>query len=311
MKKIIFVLLLILGFSGILWANQVIEVGDTLSFYAVDDKQTDLILGSVVQDASSVVDKLHDRVVSSSGEVYLINIGIFKVVGRTIPEVEDLVLRKLKRHYKYVEVKVLLKNIRLNRIYVLGEVVKPGLYEIPGYDKIRNKLMNVINLAGGFKTQADLKNVLMMRKGGITHIADLYKLINKNDLSQNLSLEDGDTILVKRTFVSIYILGQVNKPGSYPYIPDANFMDYLSEAGGYTEKADTGNVGIVRRKKERVEVYRIRADLFNFNNDTLKFALQEGDIVFVPKHFFADWKDIGAFLGLARNTIYFYDMITN
>ena len=311
MKKIIFALLLILGFSGILWANQVIEVGDTLSFHAVDDKQADLILGTVAQVVSYEGADPHDKVVSNSGEIYLVNIGIFKVAGKTTEKVEAMLLKKFKRYNKKVKVSVLLKTIKNNRVYVLGEVLKPGLYEIPRHDKIKNRLMNVVNLAGGFQDQADLRNIVIMRDDEVTHIANLYQLMNDNDLKQNFALQDADTILVKRSFVSVYVLGQVNKPGSFPYIQKANFMDYLSEAGGYNEKADAGNVGIVRRKGDKVEIYKIRADLFNMDNKALQANIKAGDIIYVPKHFFADWKDIGTILGLTRDSIYIYDTLTN
>ena len=69
-----------------------------------------------------------------------------------------------------------------------------------------------------------------------------------------------------------YIIGEVNKPGEYPYVNDMNALNAVALAGGYTEKANSGFV-YVRRNGE-TEEQRLPADQAT--------QIRPGDVVRVP-----------------------------
>ena len=86
-----------------------------------------------------------------------------------------------------------------NRVYVFGEVQKPGAYDFSGAEM---RLIDVISEAGGttpFAYRTDTKVV----RGDITQpeilSADLSRLIEKGDRSQNLLLASGDMVYVPRS----------------------------------------------------------------------------------------------------------------
>ncbi|MFC1596066.1 SLBB domain-containing protein [Candidatus Margulisiibacteriota bacterium] len=276
-----------------------IQVGDLLSIHAVDGNKSDLILGEIVQPVSVIGDDPHDFRVSNSGYIYLLNIGPIKVSGKTTAEVENIILDKFKDYEEGVWASVLLKTIRTNRIYVLGEVINPGLYELPRYDDTKNKLMNVINIAGGFTTRADKTRIDIVRNDRVAFKANLYKLIVNNDLSQNTTLRDKDTIIVKQAVSRVYVLGQVNKPGGVSYMPGSGFMDYIAEAGGFNNDADLRNIGIARLLDGKLAVNKVSVDLINSSDLLMTAAIKQGDIIYIPKHFFADWKDLHSLLNIA------------
>ena len=65
-------------------------------------------------------------------------------------------------------------------------------------------------------------------------------------LSQNIALQDGDTIFVPRA-ETIYVFGQVKNPGAYPLkTKDTTVLQALSLAGGVTDRGSTSRIKIVR-----------------------------------------------------------------
>lgn len=86
-----------------------------------------------------------------------------------------------------------------NRVYVFGEVQRPGAYTFSGSEM---RLIDAISEAGGptaFASQSDTKVV----RGDITQPqilnADLNRLIEKGDRSQNMLLASGDLVYVPRS----------------------------------------------------------------------------------------------------------------
>jgi len=92
----------------------------------------------------------------------------------------------------------------------------------------------------------------------------------------------GDYLVNPRVSVEVmnfrpfFILGEVNKPGSYPYVNGLTVLNAVALAGGYTARAKTSSVMIIREKNgEKVEV--------KGDDDTPVYA---GDTVRVLERFF-------------------------
>ena len=96
------------------------------------------------------------------------------------------------------------------------------------------------------------------------------------------ALRDGEYLKDPRISVEVtnyrpfYIIGEVNKPGEYPYVNDMSVLNAVALAGGYTFRADDGSV-YIRRNGESKET-RYPADL------TTKVV--PGDIIRVGERFF-------------------------
>lgn len=73
-----------------------------------------------------------------------------------------------------------------------------------------------------------------------------------------------------------YIVGEVQKPGSYPYVTDMSVLNAIATAGGQTYRANMGNFYIKRKQNGRV--VRVQA--------TQESMLQPGDTVVVRERFF-------------------------
>lgn len=98
--------------------------------------------------------------VDSSGRVTLPLIGDLPVIRRTLQDVEDQIIAKLKPNYLR-NPQVSVEIISYRNIYVLGEVAKPGPYPYVG----RMTVITAVALAGGFTYRAVKDEFVISRDG--------------------------------------------------------------------------------------------------------------------------------------------------
>lgn len=157
--------------------------------------------------------------VTRGGITYKINmLSIFKGddTQNIYLEDKDMVLVPLLPQYGEIQVSE-------NRVYIFGEVNRPGLYTLS--DKAR--LLDAISISQGIKISGTGKKIKVIRgtpEEPIVIPANLVRLLKKNDLSQNLKLQDGDIIYVARsTMGKVHnfidkikpILGIMREPASF------------------------------------------------------------------------------------------------
>lgn len=77
-------------------------------------------------------------------------------------------------------------------------------------------------------------------------------------------------------FRSMYILGEVQKPGQYPYSPNMTVLQAVATAGGYTYRADESGAEVTRHVKGALSTFRVNE----------KTMLKPGDTVVVKRRWF-------------------------
>lgn len=90
---------------------------------------------------------------------------------------------------------VVVKMINSRKVYITGNVLKPGNYPLTG----EMSVLQLIAVAGGLQEYADSKKIVVMRKeeGRDRNFAFNYKDVTKQkNLQQNISLKPGDTVIV-------------------------------------------------------------------------------------------------------------------
>jgi polysaccharide export outer membrane protein len=169
-------------------------------------------------------------------------------------------------------------------VLVLGEVQKPGSYEIPR----EARLLDAVSLAGGLTEKADLHRVTLGRAGSTPQqTLDLQPLLAQGDTSDptlNLLLQPGDTIFVAETVQQVYVLGRVVKPNTYQIKPTDRLLDALVMAGGAAGDGDLSKTVLVRRDANGQPVART-LDLKKMmakGKLTENELLRPGDVLFVP-----------------------------
>ena len=171
------------------------------------------------------------------------------------------------------------------RIYLLGKVVKPGVYTL----KQETPLLHALFLAGGLAEGADMASAFVMR-GGEKIPVDLWRLIQKGDVTQNLTIKHEDTIVVPsggELQNAVYVMGEVLKPGVYSQPEALTLLKLVTLAGGFTKYAAPSRSTLIRRDGEKKTLLKIDLkDIMNDPKTNEDIALRPGDVLIIPERIF-------------------------
>ena len=136
--------------------------------------------------------QVKDIAVRPDGRIAFPLVGELEVQGRSAGEVTADLTGSLKQYIINPQVSVNIAKYRTTRVYVLGEVAKPGVYEL---DK-HAALLDALGMAGGYTKYAAKKEVVIIRNraGDKPVTINLLHLLEKGDLSQNYALQEGDVV---------------------------------------------------------------------------------------------------------------------
>lgn len=114
-------------------------------------------------------------------------------------------------------------------VLIKGNVKRPMYYEMKNSESIRT----LINYAGGFSNDAYTTAVTVNRNN-----AKERTVCTVDDMSYGVfKVKDGDVIVIPQYMTTVSVSGSVRKPNSVVYDPDMKLKHYISEAGGYAERA--------------------------------------------------------------------------
>ena len=230
-------------------------------------------------------------VVNEDGTLYYPYVGTLQVTGKTTRQIRDMLARSLAKYIEKVQLDVRVAAFRSQRIYVVGEVAKPGLLPITD---LPMTVLEAVNQAGGFGPEADHSRVLLTRKG-TTYRVDIQAMYEAGATEQNALLEPGDILNVQdRSFNKIFVLGEVQKPGS---LVMTKKRSTLAEA-----LADTGYISQDRSNPKWIYVMRGDSDvpeLFHLDGSSPdamlladRFTLKPRDIVYVDAADVVRWNRV-------------------
>ena len=244
----------------------------------------DSLLITVVDHEKELTSQVKVR---PDGKVTYDIIGDVKASGLTIPELSELISKKLSEsgYYESPRVTVQLREIHQEIIYIYGDVVDPGQRSFPRPVNV----VEALGSAGGYKETADLANTRIIRKTKEIIYIDLnwikdQRLDQKNaenEISITM-LKDGDVLIIPSSIKDkqVSVFGSVNKPGLYQVKSDISIIEALALAGGALEKnADLKRVSII--SGETVTIVDATANWSETIKD--RIIIHPGDSVFVPE----------------------------
>lgn len=134
-------------------------------------------------------------VVRPDGKFSFPLVGEVAAVGRTIAQVQNEIAGKLKTYIPDPVVTVALSGLEGNKIYVIGQVNKPGAFVM----NPRLSIVQALSMAGGMTPFAGVNDIIVLRKqpGGQKMLKFQFGDVSKGrNLEQNIPLESGDVIIV-------------------------------------------------------------------------------------------------------------------
>jgi protein involved in polysaccharide export with SLBB domain len=205
--------------------DYIIGPGDTLS---ID------LWGGLTQTLS--------RVVNREGRIMLPESGELQVAGLTLGSVESAVERALQRQFRNAHVAVTVARLRSVRIYVVGDVQRPGAYDISSLASPLSALF----AAGGPTSTGSLRVLRHLRNDKLIGEIDLYDFLIHGIRKGDDQLEGGDTLLVPPAGPQVAVYGAVRRPAIYELHDERSLAALLDEAGGATVAAALGHITVER-----------------------------------------------------------------
>jgi protein involved in polysaccharide export with SLBB domain len=230
------------------------------------------------------VDMQLDLTIDREGKVFIPKVGEISAWGITLDRFKDLVGKRLSAIYSDYQYSVTLGKIRRIKVFVYGEVKRPGGYTTSSLAT----LFNALYLAGGPTQTGSLRSIRHLRNNKILDRIDLYRFLISGDNSQDSRLESGDVIFVPVCGPLVKISGQVKRPAIYELAGNEKITDLIALAGGTTAESFLEMISLDRISKDDNRIIqnvdlsdKLQAtDSVAFENYNL--ALQDGDRVHIP-----------------------------
>jgi polysaccharide export outer membrane protein len=132
-----------------------------------------------------------DVVVRPDGKISVSLVGELDAAGKTPEELRKELTEEYSKVLNDPVITVRMASIRSSKYYVTGNVFKTGMYPLV----VPTTVLEALTLAGGFQEFANKKKVVILRKGK-QHYFNYNDVVKGKKLEQNLTLENGDFIIV-------------------------------------------------------------------------------------------------------------------
>jgi polysaccharide biosynthesis/export protein len=222
------------------------------------------------------------RVVDREGRVALPEVGAVLVSGRTLGDVQDEIQQALRTQFRHISADVSLLRLRTVRVYVVGEVVSPGGYDISSL----STPLNALFVAGGITPLGSLRRLEHYRGKQLIEQVDAYDLLLHGIRGDLKRLENGDSLRVPPVGPSVTIDGMVRRPAIYELNREKNLNQLVELAGGLLPAAALGHVEVQRleaHEKHTMLSVEINGatDKESLRTQLEKFVIQDGDEVHI------------------------------
>ncbi|MBL4822264.1 MAG: SLBB domain-containing protein [Colwellia sp.] len=168
-------------------------------------------------------------------------------------------------------------------VKVFGEVLKPGVFSF----KKGNTVVDMLMRAGGVTRYAGVEQIRVINEG-TPQLFDLKTYLDTGDASHMPKITAGSTLFVpiqeeeiKSGSRTIYVMGEVFKPGAYEAPAGTEFFDILANAGGPTRFAESRKIRIIRSSGQ-VDNFDLQAYTEGLTKKVIP-KIFPGDAIFVPE----------------------------
>ncbi len=174
-RRILILTILISFLSSFNIFGQILKPGDgiKITFYNIEDS----VKGNYY--------------INDNGGIHLPYLGMINTQNKDFSEIKSEIFAGYSKIYKNPEMNVQ----ALYRISILGEVGKPGVYYLTGFET----LTDLVSLAGGESNDSDINNIVILRNDSQLQI-DLESFLSGENNLNDIGIESGDKVYVPRTW---------------------------------------------------------------------------------------------------------------
>jgi protein involved in polysaccharide export with SLBB domain len=188
------------------------------------------------------VSQSFSRTVDREGKIALPEAGTLVIAGLSLDRAQALIQGALSQQFRDAKVAVTIARLRTVRVYVVGDVQRPGAYDISSL----STPLNALYAAGGPTSLGSLRIARHYRGKELIREVDLYDFLLRGVRPDTERIEDGDTILISPVGRQVAIAGMVKRPAIYELKNETKLSDVLNDAGGVLVSASLTHITIER-----------------------------------------------------------------
>jgi polysaccharide export outer membrane protein len=250
--------------------TQVVGVGDVLNISIFEAAPGGLFTPGQSAGArpGNFVD-LPAQAVDQKGSIYVPYAGEIPAAARTIPEIQQAVVARLRNRAIEPQVVISLNQQHASVVSVLGDVNTPGVLAL---NSVGERLMALIARAGGPKFQAVESYVTMQRDGKRVRVL-LSRVVN--DPRENIFIRPNDVIFITREAPTFTALGALNQNvfgfnSEIPFdVETLTLAQAMGKAGGLNDQQSDPSEIYIYRYEDRPFLEKLGVDLTRFTYDRI------------------------------------------
>jgi polysaccharide export outer membrane protein len=170
----------------------------------------------------------YSLVVTRDGRINFPEFGAIPVAGLQFTDLRADLERRVAEQMIGVKASISMGALRSIRVFVLGDVTRPGSYTVSSLSTMTNALF----VSGGIQPIGSLRNVQLKRNGRLVTRLDLYDLLLRGDTSEDVRLQPGDVIFVPPIGATAGVAGEVRRPAIYELRNEKTVAQLAEMAGG-------------------------------------------------------------------------------
>jgi protein involved in polysaccharide export with SLBB domain len=219
--------------------------------------------------------------IDRQGKVTLPEAGTLTVNGMTVALAQSAIQALLNTQYKDEHVELSLGRVRTVRIYVVGDVQRPGAYDVSSL----TSPLGALFAAGGPTSRGSLRVLRQYRGKNLEREIDLYDFLLKGVRAEDRLLP-GDTLLVSPVGAEVTVEGMVHRPAIYELNGEQTLDQVLNLAGGVLATASLKKVKVQRvvaHERRTMLSLDLSGDPAQVQKQLASFKVEGGDDVVIAQ----------------------------
>jgi protein involved in polysaccharide export with SLBB domain len=183
--------------------------------------------------------------IERDGTMFIPQVGSIPLAGSTFGQATRLIHARLSALLKRFELHVSMARLKTMKVYVVGEVIRPGSYEISSLATASHALY----AACGPAKSGSLRHIRVVRDGKTVSELDFYRFFIDGDRTHDVRLQSGDTLVVPLIGPVAAIGGPVKRQAIYELTDKTTLTELIELAGGLLPTSD----------RRRCQIFRVEA----------------------------------------------------
>jgi protein involved in polysaccharide export with SLBB domain len=221
-------------------------------------------------------------IIDRQGQIALPEAGTITIDGLTIAQAQSAIQKALSTQFQGEHVEISLGRLRSVRVYVVGDVQRPGAYDVSSL----STPLSALYAAGGPTSRGSLRILRQYRGKQLVREIDLYDFLLRGVRSNTDRLLPGDTIMVPAVGSQVSVEGMVHRPAIYELNGEQGLNQVLDLAGGALVSASLKQINV-----ERIDAHQRRTmfslqlpdDEAGVKQKLADFRVQGGDDVVISQ----------------------------